>query len=198
VSTSAQRREIIRAVNGERARCAKLMENARTLLGNDGAWSDGKPGRAWEVLTDYLDRIKRPYRVRRDARRRVVPGRLRKCCGVCGGDDHTAPKCPRADILGGVGVSDSKPLRPEEAAYLKALAIRLHDCGFTGVQAGVGMDSPGEPYVYVSGVLDGNPVEASSGLNLGRGFALQSLSAMVDQVAERLEQQRAAAEVHRG
>lgn len=99
------RREVVEAVNRERARCVRLVERARAQL---QASIPGKQSRAWTwvVLTDHLDRIRRPYAVREAARRAAVPQRLRRSCGLCGGDDHTAPKC---HLAGGSPVTWRRP-----------------------------------------------------------------------------------------
>jgi hypothetical protein len=79
-----QRRCVVDAVMAERRRCARLLENARARGAAD----------LQALVDDVLERIRRPWRVREAARRAAVPGRLRKCCGLCGGDDHRAPTCP--------------------------------------------------------------------------------------------------------
>lgn len=82
--TSYQRREIQAAVNRERARCAGILKRAIAELPADA------PER--ELLAERLERIRRPWRVRLAARKAAVPGRRRRCCGICGGEDHTAPR----------------------------------------------------------------------------------------------------------
>lgn len=54
--TSYQRREILAAVNRERARCAGILARAIGDLEVDAA--------AREVLAERLDRIRRPWRTR--------------------------------------------------------------------------------------------------------------------------------------
>lgn len=92
----------------------------------------------------------------------------------------------------------SRPLRPEECAYLAALCRRLSGYGFTDTKAGVGSFANGGDYVFVEGTRDGEPMEATCPLFVGPGFALQSLTAMVDEVGRVLDWQRAAAEVTHG
>lgn len=82
--TPSQRAEIQAAVNRERARCAGIFERAIADL--------GPPPRERELLAERLERIRRPWRLRVAARKRATPGRLRRCCGICGADDHTAPR----------------------------------------------------------------------------------------------------------
>lgn len=89
-------------------------------------------------------------------------------------------------------------LRPEEWAYLAALTRRLRVLGFTDTKAGVGAFANGGDYVFVQGVLDGEPMEATCPLFVGPGLALQSLTAMIDEVSRNLERRRALAEVTRG
>jgi hypothetical protein len=96
VITSAQRAEIQEAVNRERARCARVLEvTIERLGGAKGPPEDkGMERVVWAILCERLDAIKKPWRVRQAEKRAVMPGRLRRCCGICGGDDHTAPRCP--------------------------------------------------------------------------------------------------------
>lgn len=84
-------------------------------------------------------------------------------------------------------------LQPEECAFLAALVRRLQGYGFTKVKAGVGSYANGGDYVFVSGSLDGIAMEALWPLSIGAGLALQSLSAAIDDVGEKIEQQRAEA-----
>ena len=86
--TPSQRAAIQAAVNRERARCAAILERAIAEL------AVARDVFLRELLEDRLARIRSPWRVRAAARKRVVPGRLRRCCGICGADDHRAPKCP--------------------------------------------------------------------------------------------------------
>lgn len=81
--TSHRRAEIQAAVNRERARCAGILERAIAELPADATDR--------ELLEERLERIRRPWRVRLAARKAAVPGRLRRHCGICGDDDHTAP-----------------------------------------------------------------------------------------------------------
>jgi hypothetical protein len=89
MQTSAQARETLDAVMRERARCAVLVDNAIRRIKQSGA---GPGAEVVAALEDLLDRVRRPWKVRCEVRRR----RARRCCGRCGGDDHTAPspRCP--------------------------------------------------------------------------------------------------------
>lgn len=90
--TVVPRRVVVDAVMAERRRCAKVLEGAIK-----GARGSGLEPLVRDVLVgvlaDRLERIRQPWRVRQAIRRAAVPGRLRKSCGLCGGDDHRAPKC---------------------------------------------------------------------------------------------------------
>jgi hypothetical protein len=79
-------------------------------------------------------------------------------------------------------VSTGVGLRPEEHAYLDALASRLGTYGFTHTSFGVDEDALGKPFLFVAGRRDGEPMEATRPLVGGPGLALQSLSAMIDEV----------------
>lgn len=83
-ATAYQRAEIQAAVNRERARCAGILERAIAELPADAADR--------ELLEERLERIRWPWRVRMAARKAAVPGRLRRSCGICGDEDHTAPR----------------------------------------------------------------------------------------------------------
>lgn len=93
----AGRRRVIEAVTRERARCARILEASIERLGGvAGPPEDhGLERVLWTVLCDRLDRIRRPWAVRRESPPehsiRYVP-RRRRSCGICGGEDHTAPR----------------------------------------------------------------------------------------------------------
>ena len=99
--TVVPRRVVIDAVMAERRRSAKVVANfvnwAR-YTGLPAARFEGMSQMVFDSLLrefeDCLDRVRRPWRVRQAERRAATPGRLRKCCGLCGGDDHRAPRCP--------------------------------------------------------------------------------------------------------
>ncbi len=95
-------------------------------------------------------------------------------------------------------MGDRHHLRPEEVAYLMALAARLGTYGFTDAKSGVGTDGSGKPYVFLSGCLDGAPMECSVLLDAGAGLALESLSAVVEVEALAFRRRRVMAEVSRG
>ncbi len=83
-------------------------------------------------------------------------------------------------------MADKTPiLRPEEIAYLTALAGRLSLFGYTCIEGGVATDSPTGPYVYVNGIRGGRRVECSFGIRAagGMGAALQALSEVMDREA---------------
>lgn len=86
MTTSAQRAEIVEAINRERARCVRILEAAMKRLDSESYYD------VRAMLTEKLDHIRNPYRVRVAEKRAAVPQRMRRCCGICGGDDHTAPR----------------------------------------------------------------------------------------------------------
>jgi hypothetical protein len=96
--TPAGRRRVIEAVTRERARCARILEVSIQRLGGVGGPPEDNntvERILWTVLCDRLDRIRRPWAVRRtdppDQVIKYLP-RRRRCCGICGSEDHTAPR----------------------------------------------------------------------------------------------------------
>jgi hypothetical protein len=93
-----RRLDIQRAVMRERTRCARVIERTIEHLGGAaGPPEDDATGRAlWAVLCERLDNIKRPWATRPPANdptvARLLPRRRQRSCGICGAEDHTAPK----------------------------------------------------------------------------------------------------------
>jgi len=96
--TTAQTREILDAVMAERARCAIALEKLIARLGLEARRAPPGEAVTYErllaLLEERADRIRRPWRVREAERKAQIPGRFRKCCGLCGGEDHRAQRCP--------------------------------------------------------------------------------------------------------